>query len=192
MFEFLGKTGGIELKKTGKTIAITHKDPKPITTSDGQSSLKNLLITVKDATITPAKIEKQEEKNTNISTRKGGLWDVHITLQFYIRGVSRDYIAMLDTTLSSLLSKTDKNSLIVRGNSLANQCSGCPQASQIRDIVSLLGQAKIAYDSILTEEKNPKKNFTPIEILNHRVDLMNTVDTLKKKLESINIIPSTN
>lgn len=121
------------------------------------------------------------------------MWDVNITLQFYIRGVSRDYIATLDTRLVTLLSKSGKDSLITQGNALLKQCNGCTQASQIRDIIELLGQAKTAYDSIIVEERDPKKNFTPIDVLEHRVGLITTVETLQKKLSNIGSIisPST-
>ncbi len=89
---------------------------EPIKTSDGsQSSLKNLLITVKDMNIAPTRLDNQDEKNINISTKTKGLWDVNITLQFYIRGVSRDHIATLDATILSLLDKGgSKNSLMAQ------------------------------------------------------------------------------
>ncbi len=140
---------------------------EPIKTSDGtQSSLKNLLITVKDMNITPTRIEGQEEKSINITTKSKSMWDVNITLQFYIRGVSRDHIAALDTTITSLLDKSGKGiSLMGKGNALLKACNGCSEAPQIRDIINLLDKARAAYDSIIIEERDPKKNFSPIEIL---------------------------
>ena len=118
------------------------------------------------------------------------MWDVNITLQFYIRGVSRDYIASLDTNIGVLLSKSGKDSLIFQGNTLLNQCNGCGEAPQIRDIINLLWQAKTAYDSIVLEERDPKKNFTPLDILEHRVGLMTTIETLKIKLDNLTSIIS--
>ena len=115
LLQFLGKTGGVRITESGKNITLEHMNQEPIKTSDGtQSSLKNLLITVKDMNISPTRIEGQEEKSINISTKTKSMWDVNITLQFYIRGVSRDHIAALDTTITSLLDKTSKNSLIYR------------------------------------------------------------------------------
>ncbi len=79
---------------------------EPIKTADGgESTLKNLLITVKDMNVTPTRIDNQDEKNVNITTKTKSLWDVNITLQFYIRGVSRDHIAALDASILSLLDK---------------------------------------------------------------------------------------
>lgn len=191
LLKFLGKTGGIRINESGKTINLEHISPQPIKTDDGQSTLKNLLITVKELGITPVK--KDGEEWVNVVTQGRNMWDVNITLQFYIRGVSRDYIATLDTQLVTLLSKSGKDSLITQGNALLKQCNGCTQASQIRDIIDLLGQAKAAYDSIIVEERDPKKNFTPIDVLEHRVGLITTVETLQKKLSNIGSIisPST-
>jgi len=112
-----------------------------------------------------------------------------MTLQFYIRGASRDHIATLDTTITTLLDKNNRSgSLIGKGNELLKICNNCPEAPQIKDIISLLTNARAAYDSILVQEKNPKNSFTPIEILSHRTDLMTTVETLQKKLQSLTSI----
>ncbi len=160
---------------------------EPIKTSDGsQSTLKNLLITVKDMNVAPTRIENQDDKNITISTKTKSLWDVSITLQFYIRGVSRDHIATLDTTIMTLLDKGGgKNSLMTKGNAILKACNGCSEAPQIRDIINLLEKARAAYDSIVLEERDPKKNFSPIDILQHRTDLMTTIETLQKKLETM-------
>lgn len=182
---FLGKTGGVNIKENGKTVTIEHLNPTPIKIDNGQSSLKNLLITVKDMSITPAKTETQDTKAANISTKTKGMWDVSITLQFYIRGVSRDYIASLDSKITTLLNKSGKDSLITQANILLKQANGGVLAPQIRDIIALLGQAKAAYDSIILEERDPKKNFSPLEILSHRTELMTTIETLQKKLMTI-------
>lgn len=110
-----------------------------------------------------------------------------MTLQFYIRGASSDHIATLDTTLTTLLDKNGRaGSLIARGNDLLKVCNNCPESAQIRDIIALLTNARAAYDSIIIQEKNPKNNFSPIEILTHRTDLATTVDTLEKKLDTLN------
>lgn len=116
LLQFLGKTGGVRITESGKNITLEHMNQEPIKTSDGsQSSLKNLLITVKDMNIAPTRLDNQDEKNINISTKTKGLWDVNITLQFYIRGVSRDHIATLDATILSLLDKGgSKNSLMAQ------------------------------------------------------------------------------
>lgn len=187
---FLGKTGGVNIKENGKTVTIEHLNPQPIKIDNGQSSLKNLLITVKDMSITPTKTETQETKSANISTKTKSMWDVSITLQFYIRGVSRDYIASLDSKITTLLNKSGKDSLITQANILLKQANGGTLTPQIRDIIALLGQAKAAYDSILLEERDPKKNFSPLEILSHRTELMTTIETLQKKLMTIGQIIS--
>jgi hypothetical protein len=69
MLKFLGKTGGVRITKTGKNITLEHITPQPIKTEDGQSTLKNLLITVKEMTISPVKLENQETKTVHISTK---------------------------------------------------------------------------------------------------------------------------
>lgn len=109
-----------------------------------------------------------------------------MTLQFYIRGASRDHIAALDTNITTLLDKNGRSgSLISQANELLKICNNCPEATQIKDIISLLGNARAAYDSILVQEKNPKNEFSPIEILSHRTELMTTIETLKKKLDTL-------
>jgi|CXWK01.1.fsa_nt_gi hypothetical protein len=109
-----------------------------------------------------------------------------MTLRFYIRGASRDHIAALDTTIMTLLNKDGRGgSLIGRGNDLLKICNNCPEAPQVKDIISLLTNARVAYDSIVAQEKNPKNEFSPIEILSHRTDLMTTIETLQKKLDTL-------
>jgi len=121
-----------------------------------------------------------------VTTNKSDNWDVRMTLQFFIRGASRDHIAALDTNITTLLDKNGKSgSLIGRGNDLLKICNNCPESTQIKDIITLLGNARIAYDSIILQEKNPKNEFSPIEILAHRTDLMTTVETLQKKLDTL-------
>ncbi len=191
LLQFLGKTGGIKITETGKAIMIEHTTPQPIKTDNGQSTLKNLLITVKDMSITPSKTDNADVRS-NITTKTRGMWDVNMTLQFYIRGVSRDYIASLDGTITSLLSKTSKDSLVVQGNTLLKQCNGCAATSQIRDILSLLTQAQDAYTSIGIEERDQKKGYTPLDILEHRTRLMTTLETLQKKLTNIASLISPN
>lgn len=116
-----------------------------------------------------------------------------MTLQFYIRGASRDHIAALDTTITTLLDKNGRSgSLITEGNQLLKVCNNCPEAPQIKDIIALLGNARVAYDSILLQEKNPKNSFSPIQILAHRTDLMTTIETLQKKLSSLSSIIAPN
>ena len=128
LLQFLGKTGGVRITETGKTVSIEHINPQPIKTDNGQSSLKNLLITVKDITVTPSHTNDDLDKSINITTKNRSMWDVNITLQFYIRGVSRDYIASLDTSITTLLHPTSKESLITKGNTLLKQCNGCAAA----------------------------------------------------------------
>lgn len=188
LLQFLGKTGGIKIIETGKSVTIEHNNPQPIKTDNGQSTLKNLLITVKDMNITPSKTD--QDVRPSITTKTRSMWDVNLTLQFYIRGVSRDYIASLDARITSLLDKNGKDSIITKGNTLLKQCNGCAAASQIRDILTLLGQAQTAYTSITVEERDQKKNFSPIDILEHRTALLTTLETLQKKLTNIGLLIS--
>lgn len=74
---------------------------------------------------------------------------------------------------------------MAKANTLLKQCNNCPESLQIKDIIGLLGNAQAAYESILREEKNPKNDFSPIEILNHRTELMTSLDTLQKKLQTL-------
>ena len=159
LLQFLGKTGGVNITENGKNVTIEHINPEPLKSTDPSlSSLKNLLITVEDMTITPTKIDK-DPSPANIVTSDHSLWDVNITLRFYIRGVSRDHIAALDTKLSTLLDTgTNAGSLIMKGNTLLKTCNGCSDAPQIRDIINLLMQARAAYDSIILAERDPKKS----------------------------------
>ncbi len=101
LLQFLNKTGGAKITETGKTVLINHIAPLTSKVDDGQSSLKNLLITVKEMKVspTPIKTENQETRSVNIVTQSRALWDIDITLQFYIRGVSSDYIAILDKSI---------------------------------------------------------------------------------------------
>lgn len=193
LLQYLGKTGGVRVTETGKNITIEHLLSRPIkNTLQNESTLKNLLITIKEMSITPTGVEWENEQRT-VTTKRNDNWDVRMTLQFYIRGASSDHIATLDTSLTTLLDKNGRpGSLIARGNELLKVCNNCPEAAQIRDIIALLTNARAAYDSIVIQEKNPKNNFSPIEILTHRTDLATTVETLEKKLDTLNsfIAPS--
>jgi ethanolamine utilization microcompartment shell protein EutS len=184
--QFIGKTGGIRVTESWKNITIEHTISRPIkNTLTSESTLKNLLITIKDMTITPAR-EEWKNDDVALTTKSRSNWDVHMTLQFYIRGASRDHIASLDTTITTLLDKNGRTgSLISRGNELLKICNNCSQAWQIKDIIYLLTNARNAYDSIIIQEKNPKNEFTPLEILSHRTDLMTTIETLQKKLDTL-------
>lgn len=183
LLQFIGKTGGVRVTETGKNITIEHLLSRPIkNTLQNESSLKNLLVTIKDMTITPSRVDGRTGTSP-VSTRARDNWDVRMTLEFYIRGASRDHIATLDATLSTLLDKSGRaGSLISEGNDLLKLCNNCPEATQIKDIITLLGNARAAYDSIILQEKNPKNKFSPIEILEHRTGLMTTIETLEKKL----------
>jgi ethanolamine utilization microcompartment shell protein EutS len=189
LLQFIGKTGGVRVTETGKNITIEHLISRPIkNTLKNESSLKNLLVTIKDMTITPSRVDGRSGVSP-VSTRARDSWDVRMTLQFYIRGASRDHIATLDTTLSTLLDKSGRpESLITEGNDLLKACNNCPEAAQIKDIITLLSNARTAYDSILAQEKNPKNSFSPLEILEHRTELMTTIETLKKKLWTLKTI----
>jgi len=58
LLQFIGKTGGVRVTENGKNITIEHLLSRPIkNTLDNESSLKNLLITIKDMNITPSRIE---------------------------------------------------------------------------------------------------------------------------------------
>lgn len=183
LLQFIGKTGGVRVTETGKNITIEHLLSRPIkNTLQNESSLKNLLVTIKDMTITPSRVDGRTGTSP-VSTRARDNWDVRMTLEFYIRGASRDHIATLDATLSTVLDKSGRaGSLISEGNDLLKLCNNCPEATQIKDIITLLGNARAAYDSIILQEKNPKNKFSPIEILEHRTGLMTTIETLEKKL----------
>lgn len=183
LLQFIGKTGGVRVTETGKNITIEHLLSRPIkNTLQNESSLKNLLVTIKDMTITPSRVDGRTGTSP-VSTRARDNWDVRMTLEFYIRGASRDHIATLDATLSTVLDKSGRaGSLITEGNDLLKLCNNCPEATQIKDIITLLGNARAAYDSIILQEKNPKNKFSPIEILEHRTGLMTTIETLEKKL----------
>jgi ethanolamine utilization microcompartment shell protein EutS len=183
LLQFIGKTGGVRVTETGKNITIEHLLSRPIkNTLQNESSLKNLLVTIKDMTITPSRVDGRTGASP-VSTRARDNWDVRMTLEFYIRGASRDHIATLDATLSTVLDKSGRaGSLITEGNDLLKLCNNCPEATQIKDIITLLGNARAAYDSIILQEKNPKNKFSPIEILEHRTGLMTTIETLEKKL----------
>lgn len=155
-------------------------------TLQNESSLKNLLITVKDMTIRPTPPETKNPKDVTIDTTNRDRWDVTMTLQFYIRGVSRDHIAALDTSLTTLLDqKNREGSLIARSQELLKICNNCPEATQIKDIITLLGNAKTAYDSIIAQEKKAKNTMNPIETLERRTRLMSTIETLQKKLDAL-------
>lgn len=58
LLQFMGQTGGVRVTETGKNITIEHLLSRPIrNTLENESSLKNLLITLKDMTITPSRVE---------------------------------------------------------------------------------------------------------------------------------------
>lgn len=194
LLDFLRQTGEVTVTEAGKNITIEHKKPLVISKKkETISSLKNLLITVTDLTIVPARTEEDRasQKIMAIDTENDGNWNMTITLQFYIRGASRDHIASLDTTITTWLDKNNKPaSLITQGNNLLKSCGNCIHAPEIRDIIGLLNQARSAYDSIVTMERSSKSSLTPLEILEHRTQLITTIETLKKKLETISSISS--
>jgi len=187
LLEFIAKTGGIRVTESWKNIVIEHSISRPLkNTLANESTLKNLLITIKDMIISPAREAWSTEEDNIVTTKKASYWDVQMTLRFYIRGASRDHIATLDTKILTLLDKNGRNwSLIARGNELLKTCNNCPHSWQIKDIIVLLTNARAAYDSIITQEKNPKNEFSPIEILGHRTELMTTIETLEKKLTTL-------
>lgn len=58
LLQFLGKTGGVRVTETGKNITIEHLLSRPIkNTLQNESTLKNLLITIKEMSITPTGVE---------------------------------------------------------------------------------------------------------------------------------------
>lgn len=187
LLQFFDKTGGVRVTESGKNITIEHLMSRPLrNTLQNESSLKNLLITVKDMTIRPTPPETKNPKDVTIDTTNRDRWDVTMTLQFYIRGVSRDHIAALDTSLTTLLDqKNREGSLIARSQELLKICNNCPEATQIKDIITLLGNAKTAYDSIIAQEKKAKNTMNPIETLERRTRLMSTIETLQKKLDAL-------
>lgn len=196
LLDFLRQTGEVTITESGKNITIEHKKPLIISKKkETISSLKNLLITVTGLSIIPARTEedKAAQKMAAINTDGDDNWNMSIMLQFYIRGASRDHIASLDTTISRWLDKNNKpKSLITFGNTLLKSCGNCIYAPEIRDLLALLNQARVAYDSIITLERSTKSSFTPLEILEHRTQLMTTLETLKTKLEKMNRISGLN
>lgn len=186
LLEFLRKTGAVVVAQDGNVMTLEHKDPLTLDSEKPTiSSLKNLLITVKSLTINPT-IEDGADQRETITTKDAQRWDVNMILTFYIRGVSRDHIVLLDNKIDTWLSKTSTpESLITQSNLLGKSCQKCAQASEIRDITSLLVNARAAYDSILLNEKTAKEAPDPLEVIERRTALITTLETLKKKLDTI-------
>lgn len=85
LLQFIGKTGGVRVTETGKNITIEHLMSRPIKNIlPNESSLKNLLFTLKDMTISPSR-DTGTSAEKPVSTRGRDMWDVSMTLQFYIR-----------------------------------------------------------------------------------------------------------
>lgn len=58
LLQFIGKTGGVRVTESGKNITIEHLLSQPIkNTGANESTLKNLLITIKDMSISPTPLE---------------------------------------------------------------------------------------------------------------------------------------
>lgn len=188
LLKFTKSTGEVRIIDEDNNITLEHKTHNPLKNTVAHSSkLGNLLITVKELIIIPT--HKDPNNPEWEITTKSSLWDVHITLLFYIRWASRDHIATLDRDITTLLSKTWwEESLVQLGNAALKRCNNCPEAPYIKDILHLLGNADNAYKSIIAQEKNPKSIFTPIEILEHRTWLLLTLDSLEKKLKKISWI----
>ncbi len=104
------------MTEAGRNITIEHKKPLVISKKkETISSLKNLLITVTDLTIVPARTEEDRatQKMMAIDTESDNNWNMTVTLQFYIRGASRDHIASLDTTITTWLDKNNKPASLI-------------------------------------------------------------------------------
>lgn len=196
LLDFLKQTGEVTITEANKNITIEHKKPLVISKKkETISSLKNLLITVTDLSIVPARTEEDRatQKIMAINTDGEDNWNMTIILQFYIRGASRDHIASIDKTISTWLDKNNKpKSLITFGNTLLKSCGNCTSAPEIRDLLALLNQARAAYDSIISLERTSKSSLTPLEILEHRTQLMTTLETLKAKLINMNRVSNLN
>lgn len=58
LLQFIGKTGGVRVTESGKNITIEHLLSQPIkNTGANESTLKNLLVTIKDMSISPTPVE---------------------------------------------------------------------------------------------------------------------------------------
>lgn len=58
LLQFIGKTGGVRVTESGKNITIEHLLSQPIkNTGANESTLKNLLVTIKDMSISPTPLE---------------------------------------------------------------------------------------------------------------------------------------
>ena len=57
LLQFINTTGGVRVTETGNSMTIEHLISRPIKNNPGESSLKNLLVTIKNMTITPAPVE---------------------------------------------------------------------------------------------------------------------------------------
>lgn len=86
LLKFLGKTGGVKISGSGNNVTIEHLLSKPLkNTGTNESTLRNLLITVKDMTITQTPEEGKDNDELAVSSKNNTRWDVHVTLRFYIR-----------------------------------------------------------------------------------------------------------
>jgi len=98
LLDFLSRTGGIKVQKMqNNQFSIQHTYPRIDTklseTDDTLSQLKNPLIIVQSLSIAPT------GKDASIVTQEYQEWNISITLTFYIRGVSGDYLMRMDQTL---------------------------------------------------------------------------------------------
>lgn len=155
-----------------------RNDSKLSKTQDSLSQLKNPLILVGNLSISPV------EKDASFSVKEQQVWNISLTLAFYIRGVSSDHLIKMNQSLDMHLGNTQNGELINRANKLLSSCKqkiSCTEENKIADIVTLLNAAKDTYKNILSSDKTS----TPIARVKRRSDLMTTVSSIQKKLTQI-------
>jgi len=185
--DFLAKTWGIKVQKmVGGKFAIKHLDPRILSRSElataGDSNitqLKNPLIIVQNLVIRPS------EKDVTLSTESSQKWDITMTLTFYIRWASSDYILTMDTKLQNLLWEANNPlSLLWKAGVILQNCkkdTTCSDENKISDIINLLNVAKNTYKGI----RDADKTSSPVAIVTRRSELTSTVMSLEKKLTQI-------
>lgn len=187
LLDFLSTTGGIEiqkmdegkfsLKNTGGRL-LTRSELSSATTSN-ITQLKNPLIIIQNLTIVPS------EKDVTLLTETSQRWDITMTLTFYIRGASSDYVLTMDRKLiAKLWEWSTQWSLLIQATKALQKCKdslACSDENKISDIINLLNAAKNTYKGI----RDADKSSSPITIVTRRSDLTSTVTSLEKKLQQI-------
>ncbi|MFA6080168.1 MAG: hypothetical protein WC753_01670 [Candidatus Gracilibacteria bacterium] len=187
LLDFLSTTGGIKIqKKENGGFSITHTNPRELRrgeitgdTVSKISQLKNPLIIVQNIVINPS------EKDVSLITETSQKWDINMTLTFYIRGASSDFILKMDQNLIQRLGEGNTpGTLLGKANQMLQMCQknlNCSDENKIADLINLLSTAKNTYKGI----RDADQNSSPIAMVTRRSDLMSTVTSLEKKLQQI-------